>query len=233
MNTTTLTLQQPDSAAMARSADAALSMVESFEVNDATTYELAGEELAAIKKRAAALDEQRKSITRPIDEAKANVMVLFKPPLELLTKAEGILKGKMLAWFQAEQRREQEARRAAEAAAQAERDRLAAEATKLEEQGRAGEAVVQRAVAEMIVAAPPVVQSAAPKLAGVSVRETVDFEVDDLLALVQHVAQHPELIALLQADSVKLRAYVRGLGTACNLPGVRVFTKAGMAASRK
>jgi hypothetical protein len=232
MTTTTLTLQQPDQAAMARSADSALAMVEGFEVNDGATYELAAEELTGIKRRAAALDEQRKSITKPLDDAKKAVMDLFRGPLDLLTRAEGILKGKMLTYQQEEQRKANEARIAAERAAQAERDRLAAEAAKLEAAGRAGEAVVQRAVAEMIVAAAPAVAEA-PKVAGVSTRTSVDFEVVDLLQLVQHIAKHPELINLVVEDSVKLRAYVRGLGMACQLPGVKVFEKATLSASRK
>lgn len=232
MTTTTLTLQQPDQAAMARTADSALAMVESFEVNDATTYELAADELTSIKRKAAQLDDQRKAITKPIDEAKKAVMDLFRGPLELLTKAEGILKGKMLTFQQEEQRKATEARLAAERAAQAERDRLAAEAAKLVAEGRQGEAVVKQAVAEMIVAAPVAVAEPV-KVAGVSTRTTVDFEVVDLLQLVQHVAQHPELIGLIVTDSVKLRAYVRGLGTACQLPGVRVFEKASLSAARR
>lgn len=235
-DTTTLpesvAIARPDSAAMARSADAALAMVQSFEVNDAATFELAADELKGIKARATKLDEQRKAITGPLDQAKAAVMALFKPPLQLLEQAEGILKGKMLTYQQEEQRKANEARIAAERAAQAERDRLAAEAAKLEAEGRAGEAVVQRAIAEMVVAPAPAVAEP-PKVAGVATRTSVEFEVVDLLQLVQHIAKHPELLALVQADSVKLRAYVRGLGMACQLPGVRVFEKAGLSASRK
>lgn len=232
MNTQTLTLERPDQVALTRTAECALALVESFEVNDATTYEIAAEELTSIKRKASTLDEQRKAITKPLDEAKANVMALFRGPLDLLGKAEGILKGKMLTYTQEQQRIAREAQLAAERAAQAERDRLAAEAAKLAAEGRAGEAMVKQQVAEMIVAAPPAVAEPA-KVAGVSVRSTVDFEVVDLHALVRHIAAHPELVALLTVDSVKLRAYVRGLGTACQLPGVHVFEKASLAASRK
>lgn len=232
MTNETLTIARPDSAALTRTAEGALALVESFEVNDATTYEIAAEELTSIKRKSTTLDEQRKAITKPLDEAKANVMALFRGPLDLLGKAEGILKGKMLAFTQEQQRIAREAQLAAERAAQAERDRLAAEAAKLAAEGRAGEALMKQQVAEMIVAAPPAVAEPA-KVAGVSVRSTVDFEVVDLLALVKHIAQHPELIGLVAADSVKVRAYVKGLGTACQLPGVRVFEKASLAAARK
>ena len=232
MTTTTLTLQQPDQAAMTRTADSALAMVESFLVNDAVTFELAADELTAIKRKASQLDEQRKAITKPLDDAKKAVMDLFRGPLDLLSKAESILKGKMLTYQQDEQRKAAEQRAAAERAAQAERQRLADEAAKLAAEGRAGEALVKQQVAEMIVAAPvPIVEQ--PKAAGVSTRTTVDFEVVDMLQLVQHIAQHPELIGLVEADTTKLRSYVRGLGTACQLPGVRVFEKASLAASRK
>lgn len=233
MNTPeTITITRPDEAALSRTAAAALAMVESFEVTDVATFELAAEELTSIKKRATKLDEQRKAITKPLDEAKAATMALFKPAIEVLTKAEGILKGKMLNWQQEEARKAAEARAEAERLAQAARDRLAAEAEKLEAEGNVGEAAVKRTVAELVVA--PAAAIAEPaKVAGVSTRTAVDFEVVDLLSLVQHIAQNPELIGLLATDSVKLRAYVKGLGTACKLPGVRVFEKASLSASRK
>lgn len=230
--TTTITLQQPDQAAITRSADAALALVESFEISDSATYELAADELTAIKRKACALDDQRKALTKPLDEAKKGIMDLFRAPLDLLTRAEGILKAKMIDFQQVEQRKLADARAAAERAAQAERDRLAAEAAQLTAQGRDGEALIKSQVAQMIVAAAPAMAEP-PKVAGVSMRSTLDFEVVDLLALVRHIAQHPELIALVQADSAKLRAYTKGLGGACNLPGVRVYEKASLAASKK
>lgn len=234
MTTTTVTVARPDEAALSRTASSALSMVQAFAVTDAPTFELAAEELQAIKRKASTLDEQRKAITGPLDLAKKQVMDLFKPTLEVLAQAEGILKAKMLAWQQEEQRKANEARLAAEREAQAERERLASAAAALEAEGKAGEAAVQRQVAEMIVAAPvPAAAAVAPKVAGVSTRTAVEFEVTDVLALVRHIAEHPELIALVNPDSVKLRAYVRGLGLSCALPGVRVFEKATLAASRK
>lgn len=227
-----VTVQHPSAAALARGADSALALVEAFEVTDAATFEIGGEELKAIKSRAAVLEEQRKAITKPMDDANKAVMDLFRGPLDLLGKAEGILKTKLLAYQQEEARRIAAERLAAERAAQEERDRLAAEAEKLAAEGRAGEAMVKQQVAEMIVAAPPATPEPT-KVQGLASRTTVEFEVTDLHALVKHIAATPELIALVAPDSVKLRAYVRGLGTACQLPGVRVFEKASLAASRK
>lgn len=227
-----VTVQHPTAAALARGADSALALVESFEVVDDATFELGGEELQAIKRKAAALEEQRKAITKPMDDAKKAVMDLFRGPTDLLAKAEGVLKGKLLGYQAEQQRKAAEQRRILEQAAAAERAKLAAEAQRLEAEGRAGEAVVQRAIAEMVVAQPTTV-AAAPKVAGLATRTTIEFEVVDLLQLVKHVAAHPELIGLLQADSVRVRSYVKGLGLDTNLPGVRVFEKASLAASRK
>lgn len=223
-------VQHPTSAHLARGAQAALDMATAFDVADDASYALAAEELSAIKGRAARLEEQRKAITRPMDEAKAAVMDLFRGPLQLLQQAEAGLKGKMLAYTQAAQRRAAEERRRAEEAAAAERARLAAEAAALEQQGRAGEAEVQRHVATMVVAAAPAV--AAPKAAGISTTSAIDYEVEDLHQLIRHIAERPELVHLLQPDSVRLRAYARAVGEAGSLPGVRIFRKQTIAARR-
>lgn len=221
----------PSAAVLSRGAAAALDLVQGFEVVDAPTFEIAADELKAIKSRASALDEQRKGITAPMDAAKKAVMDLFRGPLEILSEAERLLKSKMLAYQQAEQRKADEARIAAERAAAEERARMHAEAEKLAAEGRAGEAAVKEQIAQMVMAL-PVAASDAPAVKGISTTTTIDFEIVDLLALVQHVAQRPELIALVAADTTKVRAYVRGLGMQCNLPGVRVFSKQSLSARK-
>jgi len=85
----------PSSADLQRGAASALDLVQSFEVVDAATFEIAADELKAIKGKIDALNEKRLGITKPLDAAKAAVMALFKPPIALLEQAEGILKQKM------------------------------------------------------------------------------------------------------------------------------------------
>lgn len=237
MNDTTATIPAsvaiaaPSSADLQRGAASALDLVQSFDVVDAATYAIAADELKAIKTKIDALNEKRMGITKPLDAAKAAVMSLFKPPIALLEQAEALLKQKMLAWKQEEDRKAREAQLAAERAAEAERKRLADEAAALAAQGRTGEAAVKEQVAAMVVA-PPAAVPAPPAVKGISTSTTVDFEVVDLLALVKHVAERPELLALLTVDSTKLRAQVRATGMATNLPGVRVFNKQTLAARR-
>lgn len=220
----------PTAAAMGKNANAMLNMAQIFEITNDETFGLAAEELRDIKAKKDALTEQRLTITRPMDDAKKAVMALFATPVDLLTTAEGIFKTKMLAYSQEQERKAAEARLKAEQEAEAARQKLAEEAAELQAQGRAGEALVKETVAQMVVAAP--VAMAAPVAKGISTKSTTDFEVEDLLKLVKHIAEHPDLIGLVAVDSVKLRAYVRGLGSNCNLPGVRVFSKQTIAARK-
>ena len=78
--------------------------------------------LSAIKGRYKELDERRKQITKPLDEAKQRVMDLFRQPLDDLKEAESIIK-KAISNFADEQERivreaqrklEEEARKKAE-----------------------------------------------------------------------------------------------------------------------
>ena len=249
-------LALPDSAAMTSRAQQALAFIQTFEIDCQETYGLAADELRAIKARASAIEEQRTGITGPINKALKAINDLFRGPADLLSQAERTLKGKMLAWDQEQERIAAEARRKAEEAAAAERKRLADEAAarqrEAEEQAAAAaaaaaagnaqaaqlaqaaaeraqaEAQTVAATAQMIVA--PVVAVEKPKAAGISTSKKIDFEVTDLHALVKHIAERPELIALLRTDDVKLRAYVKGLGLAAALPGVRVFEDRVMSA---
>jgi colicin import membrane protein len=249
-------LTLPDSTALTTRAQQALAFINAFEIQTVEDYGLGADELKAIKAKAVQLEEQRTSITGPINKGLKAINDLFRGPADLLSQAESILKRKLLAYDQEQERIAAEARRKAEEAAAAERRRLeeeaaarkreadaqAAAAAKAQAEGNAqaaalATAAAQRAQAEAQAAAAtsqmviaPVVSVEKPKAAGISTTKKVDFEVIDLHALTKHVAQHPELLNLLQPDSVKLRAYVRGLGMACALPGVRVFEDRVMSA---
>lgn len=249
-------LSIPDAGALTKRAQTALAFVESFQIATAEDYSLAAEELQAVKRRINALEEQRTAITGPINAGLRAVNALFKGPAEVLGQAESAWKRAMLAWTDEQARIAAEHRRRAEEAAAAERRRLEAEAAerqaeaqrKAEEAAAAqkagdaqaaalAQAATDRAHAEaqtvaetaqMVIA--PVLAVAKPAAKGIATTTRIDFEVTDLFALVKHIAAHPELLALVRADDVKLRAYVRGLGAACNLPGVRVFEDRGISA---
>jgi len=242
-------LSVPDSTALTSRAQSALVFIQGFEIATAEDYGLAADELRAVKLKANAIEDQRTAITGPINKGLKAINDLFRGPATLLEQAERIIKSKMLAWDQEQQRLAAEARARAEAAAAAERKRLDEEAAAAQREAQAqaaaaeaaqaagdaqaaalATAAAQRAQAEAQTAAitsqmvtAPVVTAPVAKVAGISTAKKLDFEVVDIGALVKHIAAHPELLALVRTDDVKLRAYVKGLGMACQLPGVRVF----------
>ena len=293
-------LSIPDVAVMVRSADSALRMAQTFVIANEDDYQLAGEELAAVKGRINKLEATRTGITGPMNKALDAINALFKGPMTVLKSAEASLKTSMLAYHEEQERKAAEARRVAEAAAEAERQRIAEEARKVEqaaaaerqriadeaakvaaaaraEQDRLAQEAAAAAAAgnaaaaaeaeraaeasrlqaeldaqqakqrdqeaeqrasetaaamrtQMAVTSAPVTDIGSAKAKGTSVKVTVDYEVTSLISLVKHIAENPALINLVMEDSVKLRAYVRGLGLNANLPGVRVFNKNTMSA---
>ncbi len=251
-------------------AQRALANAADFTVDSDEMLEAAGDDLKAVKGLQKRVEEQRVSITGPLNQAVKAINELFRAPANYLAEAESKLKGSMIAYTQEQERKAEIARRAAEEVARRERDRLAEEqrqqeaaaraaaeaaeaaqiaaevalaqgdaegAAKAQEEARqqaeASEQATAEAHAAMVTAAVvsmPVAAQAPAKVSGISTSKTMDYEVEDLHALVVHVAAHPELISLLMADSVKLRAQVRATGMNTKLPGVRVFEKRSMSA---
>lgn len=285
----------PDEATLNAGPASMLRMAQTFTIESDEDYRLAADELRAIKAKHKALEERRTTITGPLNKAMKAVNDLFRGPMAALEQAESVYKTGMLGYNAAKERIAAEEHRKAEALAQAERDRLAAEARAIQqaaddearriaaiEAQRAADAAAEsarlakiaadaaaagnaeaariaeeaaamqrkaaaeaaaiadaernsaRQAAELEVAAvqnvaavivAPTATTQAVKVQGVSTAKSFDFEVTDLLALVRHIAEHPEHISLVVPDNVRLRGLVRSLGLNTNLPGVRVFAK--------
>lgn len=153
----TVIYESPDQGALISEADGFLACAKEIIIESSDMYSLAADELRTIKARAKELDEKRKSITVPLDNAKKAVMELFRKPIELLTEAEGVLKRGMLTYSE-----EQEAVRRAEQArldaiAKAERERIEAiaraERDHIEAEFKARAVAEAKAAAEAIAAA--------------------------------------------------------------------------------
>lgn len=143
-------LSLPDESTLSAGANAALRMAESFTIATTTDYELAADELKAIKSKAKALEERRVAITGPLNKAMKAVNDLFRAPLAALDQAEGIIKRSMIAYTEEQQRKAEEERKRLEAEAAAERKRLEDEARAREE---AAAAEAKRLADEAAVAA--------------------------------------------------------------------------------
>lgn len=154
-----LELTTPDSGLLVAQAKGTLELVGTIVIDSQPMFESAAIELQGIKAKAKALDDQRKAITKPLDDAKKQVMDLFRQPLELLDQAEGLLKRSMLTYQSEQDRIRREEQRKLEEAAAKERARLAAEAAAAEAAARA-KAEEQRRKAEEAAAAGKAEQAA-------------------------------------------------------------------------
>src|SRR5690606_29862260 len=148
-------------------AEKTLQLVRDYQIQTAADYEGAAEQLKAIKSKAKSLDEQRKAITKPLDDAKRQVMNLFRPPLQFLADAESLIKRSMADFQREQERLRLEAQRKAEEQARKEQERLARRAEQAAEKGQADKAEQLAMQAQMVQA--PVVAFEKPKAAGVSV----------------------------------------------------------------
>lgn len=235
-------IERPDAVTMTKGAEQALAEARALVIDSDEMFAIVAEELRMLKTSTDALDSQRKSITQPLDAAKAQVMDLFRGPIELRRLAEQIMKAAMAAYTERKEaeararrleaerlaRIEQDkAREAAAAAARAAQEaaEAAAAATTVDErlaaQEQASAAQAQAVELEMAAAAPIVAASApaAPKAAGVSMRYTYGAECTDKLLLIRHIAAHPELVNLLEVNATGLRQMANAQREAFNLPG--------------
>jgi hypothetical protein len=160
---------------------------------------------AAHKAHTAAIAAKR-SVTRPLDEAKR------------------IIKAKVL------KHQEEERRLAAEEAA-----RLQAIADSKDEEKRLAEAIAaegrdQPELAEALISEKPtVIMPAAPaKVAGFTPTKRWKAEVTDLLALVQFVAANPEYLHLVKGDTTQINRTALPMREKCEIPGVRVWQESGV-----
>lgn len=149
-----------------------------------------------------------------------------------LTQAEGILKTGLVAYDREQERlRQEEQRRRDDEARRAEEARILEQAAAMELEGQefGDTAMVDEAHALIshpvqAVAAP--VQKATPKVAGVVLKKSFAFRV-------VNPALVPAQYKVTTINEAAIRAVVRGLGMAANIPGVQVYEETSVAAGRR
>lgn len=153
-------------------------------ISNQEQYENANVILKEIKTRWKELDEERKSITKPMDDAKKRIMDLFKKPLDLLESAENKIKKLMIGYTQEQERiaREEQERlqKEADKIAEEERKKLEAKKARAEASGKTEKAEELAMQIETIIPAQaPVVTANIGKVSGVSYKDKWSAEVVD------------------------------------------------------
>ena len=186
-------------------------------ISDQTQYETAATVLMQVKSRFKELETQRKEITGPLDEAKKKIMDLFRIPLDLLSKAESLIKSKMIGYTsEQEQKAAEEQKRLqklAEAEAEKERKKLQARIDRAEANGKNDKAEELKMAAENIqTMVVPVIAPQIETPKGVSFREQWSAEVIDFKLLPDEYKIPNEKVLNKMAQAT------RG---AVSIPGVR------------
>lgn len=212
-------------------AEAYLKTVTCFIVASDGAAEIAADEMSRVRAKIKDFEAQRKAITKPLDDTKRAVMDLFRGPLNTLTKAESVIKGKLYAY-------QQEKEKAARAAAEAERKRIEANAAKraarAESKGdeAAAEEIRLEAELEAAQAAQAVEQANSGKVAGITARDNWKAEVTDLKTLAQAVADGRLPPHFIQPNMAELNKYAKAVKDTMTVPGVRIYNDKVVAARR-
>lgn len=218
--------------AMSGEAETMLTVAKDFKIANAEEYTGAVTQLKAIKAKAKELEETRKSITGPMDDAKKRVMDFFRKPLQFLADAEAVIKRGMIAYDteQEKKRREEEARLQELARKEQERLEKAAEkkAEKAEAKGNTERAAEIRE--SVPVVAMPTVAVARPKVEGIARRSTWSGEVVDKMALIKAVAAGKAPATLLAVNQTALNQMARALKDELSYPGVKAVETQQIAA---
>jgi hypothetical protein len=150
------------------------------------------EEAAGFLKRVKGAETEVKAYWKPAKDAAAKahkeICEKEKAMLSICESAEKILKGKMLVYSQKIEAERRAAEEEARKAAQAESDRLLAEAAKAEKSGNSMAATVNMAMAEQMESVKPAVQVAAPKVTGISTKKVWKARITDEKAVPTYIA---------------------------------------------
>jgi hypothetical protein len=146
-------MQEPDDTRMAKRANSYLAFVRSFHVANREDYSLAVEELGTIKTTWARAEAERVSFTGPLNQVLDRINAKFQPHLKTLKAAETLIKGKLTAFDEEEERRAAAVARENARQAQIERDRLAAEVRASEQAAQAERDRIQQELFDKMQAA--------------------------------------------------------------------------------
>jgi len=216
---TTDTIDQAAQAAVSGT-EIVLREAETLTIATNEDYQGAAQTLREIKSRWKDLEDERKRILLPFDEARKRIMDLFRPAQDNLARAEALLKAGINTWGQEQARRQREAEAVAAEIARKEAERLQKRADTALKAGHIEKAAALEGAADAVVpaeVAPPV------KAYGVSTRTVYRAEVVDEVALVKAVAAGTVPAEALEVNMAYVNQAARLYKEGLNWPGVNVI----------
>jgi len=142
-------------------------------------YSASGEILKQIKQKKNILEEERKKMTVPLDDAKKAIMDFFRRPITMLENLEGNIKANMLAYYnEKEKARRAEEQRQRDIAAEEERKAKAKIDKEIAKAEAKGQDTTELEMKKESVYIPPAeVAASTPKVAGVSARKVWTYKI--------------------------------------------------------
>jgi len=189
-------------------------------INTQAEYDDAARFLKVVKSKFNSIEEQRKLITKPLDEAKRATMELVKQPKKYCEDAEELLKAAMLGYIDKKERERRAIAEKLEREAEAERIKIQKRADAAREKGQDLKAEQLEVKAEMVTA--PVVTAQIEQAEGVSVRTVWYAEIRDINAVPRE---------WMVVDLAGLNKVAQTLKERASVPGV-VFRSKKVMASR-
>lgn len=199
-------------------------VAKAYVIDSPEMAEAAAEDLKSIKAKAKDLDTLRTTLKKPSLEEGRAIDKHFKKPLEFLSSAEGVLKGAILKFQQAEHQRLLAQQQQQEREAQAERERQEQDRQeRLAQAEESGDTDAVAAINEELTFAPVVPQSETTKLSGISTRSVWKGRVNDKLALIKAVAEGRADVALLDVNQQVLDGLAKALKSGLSVPGCEAY----------
>lgn len=186
-------------------------------VSDVASRDGAAVQLREVATLAGLLDKNRKERTTVLDRKKTEIMDTYRPAEALLASARASLQSRIQAFEREQARLRAEEQARLEREAERERARLARQAERAAGKGDMAKAIEldTRAATTAAPVAPSV-----PKVGGVSTRKVWKFEIVNA-ALIP-----PKY---LMPDEKMIAGVVKAMGSATDIPGVRVWSEEEMA----
>jgi hypothetical protein len=188
-------------------------------IKTAEHYELAGALLKNIKGALATIEDARTRITQPLNASLREVNAQAKAAAAPFLADEQTIKRAMIAYSDEQDRIQREAQRRLNEAAEKERRRQQEIADRARAAGQDTKADMHEDRAQGVVA--PLVEVAAPKVAGISIPKVWTFEITDADLIPREY---------LAVDETKIRRVVTALKGDTKIAGVRVFEQKRIAA---
>lgn len=218
----------PEARNLMRQSKTIAAQYEAITITSNNQYVRVAEDIKGVKGKLKRLLDLRLSITRPLDQSKARVMDLFRPPMEIFQRAERVGKAALGIWDrkQEDARRTRERKLAEQARAEEDRKKkkLEARAEKAETKGNVEKAEDLRQEAEETHVPAPIIERAVPKVNGIHTTKTWKYRIKDINKVPRE---------FMVENFTKLGQFARATQGKIPLAGVEFYEQTGIASGVK